>query len=104
MIIANPARKHLPPLSLKIAKLASPPHNDSMPEEPRSPKKQWIAAEKYLQLGFTIPAATFVGWLIGAGLDRWLGKHSLSLWGLIVGTVAGFVYFVRTAMSEDFKE
>jgi F0F1-type ATP synthase assembly protein I len=75
-----------------------------MAEEPRSPKKQWITAEKYLQLGFSIPAATFVGWLMGAGLDRWLGKHSLSLWGLIVGTIAGFVYFVRTAMSEDFKD
>jgi F0F1-type ATP synthase assembly protein I len=75
-----------------------------MAEEPRSPKKQWIAVEKYLQLGFTIPAATFIGWLIGAGLGRWLGKPSLGLWGLIVGTIAGFVYFVRTAMSEDFKE
>ena len=92
-----------PPLAM-IANSPPPPHNGSMPDEPRSPKKQWIAAEKYLQLGFTIPAATFVGWLIGAGLDRWLGKHSLALWGLIVGTVAGFVYFVRTALSEDFKD
>jgi hypothetical protein len=33
-----------------------------------------------------------------------MGKHSLSLWGLIVGTIAGFVYFIRTAMSEDFKD
>jgi F0F1-type ATP synthase assembly protein I len=74
-----------------------------MADEPQSPKKQWVAAEKYLQLGFTIPAATVVGWLIGAGLDRWLGKHSFSLGGLIFGTIAGFVYFIRTAMSEDFK-
>ncbi len=74
-----------------------------MPDEPRSPKKQWVAAEKYLQLGFTIPAATFIGWLFGAGLARWLGKHSLSLSWLVFGTIAGFVYFVRTAMSEDFK-
>jgi len=72
--------------------------------EPRSPKKQWIAIEKYLQLGITIPASTFVGWLIGAGLDHWLGKHSLALGGLIVGTIAGFVYFIRTAMAEDFKD
>ena len=75
-----------------------------MPEEPPNPKKQWVAAEKYLQLGITIPAATFVGWLIGAGLDRWMGRHSLALAGLILGTVAGFVYFIRTAMSEDFKD
>lgn len=75
----------------------------SMADEPQSPKKQWVSAEKYLQLGFTIPAATVVGWLIGAGLDHWLGKHSFSLGGLILGTIAGFVYFIRTAMSEDFK-
>lgn len=75
-----------------------------MADEPQSPKKQWIAVEKYLQLGFTIPAATFVGWLIGAMLDRWLGKHSFSLGGLVVGTIAGFVYFIRAAMSEDFKD
>ena len=87
-----------------IAKSCAPPHNGWMADEPRSPKKQWVAAEKYLQLGFTIPAATFVGWLIGAGLDRWLGKQSFALGGLIVGTIAGFVYFIRTAMSEDFKD
>lgn len=74
-----------------------------MVDESRGPKKQWIAVEKYLQLGFTIPAATLVGWLIGAGIDRWTGKHSFSLGGLIFGTVAGFVYFIRIAMSEDFK-
>ncbi|HWF02675.1 MAG TPA: AtpZ/AtpI family protein [Candidatus Angelobacter sp.] len=74
-----------------------------MADEQQSPKKQWVAAEKYLQLGFTIPGATLVGWLIGAGLDHWLGKHSFSLGGLIFGTMAGFVYFIRTAMSEDFK-
>ena len=75
-----------------------------MDDEPRSPKKQWVAVEKYLQLGFTIPASTFVGWLIGVGLDHWLGKNSLSLWGLVLGTIAGFVYFIRAAMSEDFKD
>jgi F0F1-type ATP synthase assembly protein I len=87
-----------------IANSLLPPHNGLMADEPSSPKKQWIAAEKYLQLGFTIPAATVVGWLIGTGLDHWLGKHSLSLGGLIVGTIAGFVAFIRTAMSEDFKD
>jgi len=75
-----------------------------MAEQPPSPKRQWVAAEKYIQLGITIPAATFVGWLIGSGLDRWLGKHSLALGGLIVGTIAGFVYFIRAAISEDFKD
>ncbi|HEY2169595.1 MAG TPA: AtpZ/AtpI family protein [Candidatus Angelobacter sp.] len=91
-------------LASPIANSLLPQHNVYMPQEPPSPKKQWVAAEKYLQLGITIPAATFVGWLIGAGLDRWMGSHSLALGGLILGTVAGFVYFIRTAISEDFKD
>ncbi len=74
-----------------------------MTEDPRSPKKQWVSAEKYIQLGFTIPASTFVGWLIGSGLGRWMHKDSFALGGLILGTVAGFVYFIRVALSEDFK-
>lgn len=77
---------------------------NTMVDEPRGPKQQWISIEKYLQLGFTIPAATFIGWLIGTGLDHWTGRQSFSLGGLIFGTVAGFVYFIRTAMSEDFKD
>jgi F0F1-type ATP synthase assembly protein I len=74
-----------------------------MADEPSNPKKQWVTAEKYIQLGITIPASTFVGWLIGSGFDRWLHKDSFGLVGLILGTVAGFVYFIRVALSEDFK-
>ena len=70
----------------------------------RSPKKMWIGAEKYIQIGFTIPASTFVGWILGTLLERWLHKDWLPLVGLILGTVAGFVYFIRVAMSEEFKD
>lgn len=64
----------------------------------------WVGAEKYIQIGFTIPAATFVGWAFGALLNRWLHHSWLPLAGLLVGTVAGFVYFIRVAMSEEFKD
>ena len=70
----------------------------------RSPKKMWVGAEKYIQMGFTIPASTFAGWILGALLERWLHKDWLPLAGLILGTVAGFVYFIRMAMSEEFKD
>jgi len=49
-------------------------------------------------------AATFVGWLIGLGLDRWLHTKWLYLAGLIVGIVAGFVELIRTVMSSESKE
>lgn len=74
-----------------------------MPER-KSPKSAWVTVEKYIQIGFTLPAATVVGWLGGLLLKRWLHWEWLPLVGLILGTVAGFVYFIRVAMSEDFKE
>lgn len=74
-----------------------------MPEE-RSPKKMWVGAEKYIQLGLTIPAATVIGWILGQVLQHWLGWGWLSMGGLVLGSVAGLVYFIRVAISEDFKE
>lgn len=73
-----------------------------MPDE-RGPKSVWVGAEKYIQLGMTLPAATVVGWILGELLKRWLHLEWLPLAGLILGIVSGFVYFVRMALSEDFK-
>jgi putative F0F1-ATPase subunit (Ca2+/Mg2+ transporter) len=72
--------------------------------ERKSPKSVWVGAEKYIQIGFTLPAATVIGWLGGALLKRWLHWDWLPLGGLIFGVVCGFLYFIRVAMSEDFKE
>jgi F0F1-type ATP synthase assembly protein I len=70
----------------------------------RSSKSVWVGAEKYIQLGLTLPAATVVGWIIGELLQRWLHRDWLPLAGLIFGVISGFVYFIRTALSEDFKD
>jgi len=59
-----------------------------------------LQAARYSQLAFTLPAATVVGWLIGAGLDRWLGTSFLYLVGLVFGIVAGFVELIRTVTRE----
>ncbi|HLY99519.1 MAG TPA: AtpZ/AtpI family protein [Candidatus Angelobacter sp.] len=75
-----------------------------MAENSGGSKKVWVGAEKYIQIGFTIPAATFVGWAFGALLNRWLHYSWLPLAGLLLGTVAGFVYFIRIALSEEFKD
>ena len=72
--------------------------------ERKSPKSAWVAAEKYIQIGFTLPAATIIGWLAGRFLMRWLPWEWLPLAGLVLGFVAGLVYFIQVAMSEDFKE
>jgi len=75
---------------------------ERMPNE-RGPKSAWVGAEKYIQLGMTLPAATVVGWLLGELLKQWLHLEWLPLAGLILGVVSGFVYFIRMALSEDFK-
>ena len=57
----------------------------------------------YSQIAFIFPAATVVGWLIGAALDHWLHMTWLYIVGLIVGIIAGFVELIRLVSSSDFK-
>jgi ATP synthase protein I len=57
-----------------------------------------VQAEKLLQIAITIPAAVFIGWLIGAGLDRWLHQHWIYIAGIIFGSIAGLVSGVRMAL------
>ena len=60
-------------------------------------RKSWvIAIARYSAIGLMLPAATFVGWIIGALLDRWLHTTWLYLAGLIFGSAAGFVQLIRT--------
>lgn len=59
---------------------------------------------RYSELAFIFPAATVVGWLIGAGLDQWLHTTWLYLVGLIVGIIAGFVALIRAVTSPGANE
>ena len=66
------------------------------------PSKSWlVTAARYSQLAFTLPAATFVGWIIGVLLDKWLHTTKLYLVGLLIGIIAGFVELIRTVTSSD---
>jgi F0F1-type ATP synthase assembly protein I len=56
---------------------------------------------RYSEIGFILPATTVVGWLIGVGLDHWLGTQTLYLWGLLIGIVAGFVQLVRMSIQSE---
>ena len=75
----------------------------SPPEDNSEKKNDWIQLAKYSQLAFVFPAATVAGWLIGVVLDRWLHTTWLYLAGLILGILAGFVAFIRAALSSDSK-
>jgi ATP synthase protein I len=54
-----------------------------------------VRIESLIQLTLLLPAATFVGWAIGFGLDHWLHQRWIYLPGLILGAVAGFVQVFR---------
>jgi F0F1-type ATP synthase assembly protein I len=74
------------------------------PESPERKKSVLVQLANYSQLAFIFPAATVVGWLIGAALDRWLHTTWLYLAGLILGIIAGFVELIRMVTSSESKE
>ncbi len=77
-----------------------------MPEDSPERQKRSLILQlaNYSQLAFIFPAATVVGWLIGAALDHWLHTDWLYLVGLILGIVAGFVELIRLVTSSESEE
>jgi F0F1-type ATP synthase assembly protein I len=74
------------------------------PETPEQKRSFLLQLANYSQLAFIFPAATVVGWLGGAALDRWLHTTWLYLAGLILGIIAGFVELIRTVLSSESKD
>ena len=72
------------------------------PLSPQPPRKAasggtqaLLKAEKLTQIAFALPVAVFVGWLLGAGLDKLLHRHWIYIAGLVVGAIAGFIQIFR---------
>jgi len=76
-----------------------------MPEPRQSSNGNFfVTLARYSQLAFVLPAATFVGWIVGVLLDKWLHTSWLYLAGLIFGIVAGFVELIRTVLRDEGKD
>jgi F0F1-type ATP synthase assembly protein I len=71
---------------------------------PEQKKSAIVQLANYSQLAFIFPAATVVGWLIGAALDHWLHTSWLYLAGLTLGIIAGFVELIRLVTSSESKQ
>jgi F0F1-type ATP synthase assembly protein I len=67
----------------------------------KTEESTWVQIGRFTQLAFILPAATVVGWLVGTALDGWLHQHWLSIVGLILGTVGGFVELIRTVLARS---
>jgi ATP synthase protein I len=68
------------------------------PEQKPSDKRGLAQAMKYAHLGMVLPASVFVGWLLGAWADKSFGTTWMTLAGILLGIVAGFVEITRAAM------
>jgi len=68
----------------------------------RNSQKSWmIQLARYSQIGFALPAATVIGWILGTLLDRWLHTSWLYLAGLLCGIVAGFIELIRVVSKPE---
>jgi F0F1-type ATP synthase assembly protein I len=63
-------------------------------------KNFMVTVGEYTSLAFMLPAATFVGYLIGYLLDRAFHSHFLYIPFLILGIAAGFVQLIRQLMRD----
>lgn len=64
-----------------------------------------LRAEKLTQIAFILPVAVFVGWLLGAALDKWLHQGWIYIAGILFGAAAGFLQIFRlvAASGKDSK-
>jgi F0F1-type ATP synthase assembly protein I len=80
------------------------PFNRPIPDsKPRSRYSSGLAslveAEKMMQIAVLLPSSAFVGWLMGAWLDKTLHQSWISLAGILLGGISGLVYVVRLVVS-----
>jgi F0F1-type ATP synthase assembly protein I len=68
--------------------------------KPGDAMKSLVQVESLIQLALMLPIATVIGWLIGAGLDKWLHQHWIYIPGLILGAAAGFVQIFRVVLAQ----
>jgi F0F1-type ATP synthase assembly protein I len=71
-----------------------------MPDDPNkkgSFLKNYVKAESMVQLAIAIPAGCFIGWAIGAWLDRHFHTGWIAIAGAILGAAGGFFQIYRTA-------
>ena len=64
---------------------------------PNDKKPYWAQLGDYASLGVMFPAAIFVGYFMGLGLDHLFHTTFLKIVFLILGIAAGFVELVRVA-------
>jgi F0F1-type ATP synthase assembly protein I len=61
----------------------------------------WVTVGRYFGLLTAVPAAIFIGYLIGAWLDSQFSTHFLKVVFVILGTAAGFIPIFQELSKND---
>ena len=56
-----------------------------------------VKAESMIQLAIALPAGCVIGWLLGSWMDRHFHQTWISIAGIVLGAVGGFVQMFVTA-------
>jgi ATP synthase protein I len=73
--------------------------SNKLPDEPGKKSggiHDLVKAESMIQLALAIPAGCLVGWAVGTWLDRHFHQEWISIAGIVLGAIAGFVQIYRT--------
>jgi F0F1-type ATP synthase assembly protein I len=63
----------------------------------KGPLGDLVKAESMVQLAIALPAGCVIGWLAGSWLDKHFHQGWISIVGILLGALAGFVQIFRTA-------
>lgn len=56
-----------------------------------------------IQVAVLLPCSAFVGWILGAWLDKLFHQSWISLVGILFGGISGIVYVVRMVVESSRK-
>ncbi len=62
-----------------------------------------VKAESMLQVAIALPAGCLIGWLAGSWLDRHFHHEWISIAGIVLGAIGGFIQ-IFTAASRFLKK
>ena len=82
------------------------PYHRPIPDPKRDGKPvslmgTWIQAEKLMQIALILPCSAFIGWLIGAWLDRHFHQSWIAIVGIVFGGASGMFYVIRLALNAE---
>lgn len=58
-----------------------------------------VKVESMLQVAIALPAGCLIGWFLGGLLDKHFHTEWISIAGIVLGAVAGFIQIYKTASS-----